>query len=127
MDDPFEAAIASLTGLAPVDETAVASVERSYPNAPPQYLRFLRAAGFGDIGPYMIYNGLVEPEDIFGPDSDQLRGNVLLFGDDRGQVCVGFDRQTWRVVEIDHASKHLNEIAPTFADFLQRVVAAKPQ
>lgn len=125
MEDTFGIAIATLTGLTWVEESAVAQIEKSYPQAPTDYLRFLREAGYGDVGPYMIYNGLVEPEDIYGPEGDALRGHVVLFGDNRGLVSVGFDLHSWRVVEIDHASKATSIVAATFADFLLVAILAE--
>ncbi len=124
MEDTFGAAIAMLTGLTSVEEHAASSIQKSYPHAPSDYLRFLREGGYGDVGPYMIYSGLVEPEEIYGPDAGLLRGNVILFGDNRGLVSVGFDLHSWRVVEIDHASKETSVLANTFSDFLLGVSIA---
>ncbi|MBI3437646.1 MAG: SMI1/KNR4 family protein [Proteobacteria bacterium] len=125
MEDNFGTAIATLTGLTSVEESTVAKIEKSYPKAPSDYLRFLREAGYGDVGPYMIYSGLVEPEEIYGPDSDTLRGKVILFGDDRALVSVGFDLHSWQVVEIDHATKAIGFVAATFADFLFGILLAE--
>ncbi len=127
MEDNFGTAMATLTGLTPVEESAVAKIEESYPQAPQDYLRFLKEAGYGDVGAYMIYSGLVEPEEIYGPDGTILRGNVILIGDDRAQVSVGFDLHSWRVVEIDHATKVTSFVAATFADFLLGVLLAEGQ
>lgn len=122
MEDYFGNAMATLTGLTSVDNSTVVKILKSCPQAPPDYLRFLREAGYGDVGPYMIYSGPVEPEEIYGADSGPLRGNVILFGDDRAQVSVGFDLHSWRVVEIDHATKATSVVAATFTDFFLGVL-----
>lgn len=73
----------------------------------------------------MIYSGLVEPEWIYGPEGQALKGSVVLFCDDRGSVSVGFDLPSWQVVGIEHASKTIGLVATTFADFLLGVLQAE--
>ena len=59
--------------------------------APQDFIDFLMEIGFGEFGnaAYMLYDGLVEPSEIYG-DSVLGLEDVLLFGDDFQGFNTGF-------------------------------------
>lgn len=86
-----------LTELEPMSEERTQQLRAAWPGAPHDYVEFLRQAGWGPLGDsdYMLYDGLIDCEEIY-PGTQ----GYLLFGDDFTGYGAGFD-STWRVVELD--------------------------
>jgi len=72
---------------------AITELRRQYPNLRDDYFVFLSTVGWGETvaGP-MIYEGPVEPDEIYGP-RDELAGIVLL-GDDFQGYCFGYNAES---------------------------------
>lgn len=109
-----------LSSLKPCDEARLAEIQRIHPNAPSDYLEFLRLVGAGNIGEaqYILYSGLVEPQDVYGDTPPSLE-HVVLFGDDLQGFCAGFDTASWEVVEIDPTNMELSQVADSFEQFIR--------
>lgn len=111
----------SIDKLGPVADEHISALLRDYPRIPEDFTDFLRGVGAGAIGPdrYYIYNGLVEPQDIF---SDAGFSGVVLFGDDQAGVSNGFDTQDWHLVEIDSASGTCRTLNLSFEAFIRDII-----
>lgn len=92
-------------------------------NLPQDYISFLVEIGFGELGDagYMLYDGLVGPEDIYGEVSDELEG-ILIFGDDFQGFNAGFKVYDWSVVEVDPSNMTINVVANNFQDFIRNKI-----
>ncbi|WP_139167243.1 SMI1/KNR4 family protein [Chromobacterium sphagni] len=90
---------------------------------PQDYTSFLVEIGFGELGAtaYMLYDGLVAPEDIYGEVPDGLEG-ILLFGDDFQGFNAGFKVCDWSVVEVDPSNMTINVVAKNFQDFIRNKI-----
>ncbi len=91
------------------------------PNAPADYIDFLREIGYGDIGDghYMIYSGLIAPEDVFDAGVAEKLDGILLFGDDFSGFCGGFaTNKNWDLIEVDGCSDPY-EPEMTFEEFIR--------
>ena len=55
--------------LETISSERVTTIQQAYPDVPADYLEFLQCVGWGSLGDgnFMIYNGLVAPDDIFDP------------------------------------------------------------
>lgn len=93
-------------------------------NPPKDYIDFLLEIGAGELGnaSYMIYSGLIESVELYGEDLAGA-GGVFLFGDDFQGYCTGFRGGDWKVVEVDPVSKIIEEIFPTFQDFIRNKIS----
>jgi hypothetical protein len=111
--------------LKPVPKEAVAALRAAYPELPNDYLAFLYEVGCGQIGngSFMLYSGLVKPEQILGQLSQDLQG-LRIFGDDLQGFCVAFDpARSWSLVEIDSNTASLEPLALTFTEFMHRLAS----
>lgn len=93
-------------------------------NPPVDYISFLTEIGSGELGgaAYMIYDGLVDPDEIYGEVPEELEG-IVLFGDDFQGFTAGFKVDDWRVVEIDPSNMSFNVVASSFQDFIRDKIA----
>lgn len=92
---------------------------------PTDYVAFISEIGYGEIGnaQYMIYGGLMEPDEIYGTTSPEV-SNILLFGDDFQGFNAGFKIDDgWRVVEIDPLDMRVSAIASDFQTFIRRKIS----
>lgn len=105
--------------LVPVSVEKLAKMRADFDKVPIDYTSFLLEVGAGELGSaaYMLYDSLVEPADVYG-DSSGLDG-IFLFGDDFQGFNAGFDIKTWRIVEIDPTSMHVNPITLDFQIFIR--------
>lgn len=109
-----------LSKLTPASEETVAEIKARCPGIPQDYLDFLREVGSGEVGEsdFMIYEGPVAPEDVFGRD-DGL-SHLLLLGDDFQGYCVAFDpTREWVVVEIDPTNRSVEVTASSFSSYVR--------
>ncbi|MFD1712202.1 hypothetical protein FVQ98_04365 [Ottowia sp. GY511] len=112
--------------LTPLTGEALASLQRDEPGLPAGYVDFLSHVGFGPIGDdsFMLYSGLLAPEELYGQTPPGLAA-VQLFGDDFAGYASGFDTANgWRIVEIDPTSHEATEVARDFAAFIRLKIAA---
>tara|TARA_B100000745_G_C20007236_1_gene342051 strand:+ start:40 stop:441 length:402 start_codon:yes stop_codon:yes gene_type:complete len=93
-----------------------------YPNLPEDYLSFLKEIGSGEIGnaAYIIYNGVLSPDEIYDETTAEDLSDILIFGDDMQGYCSGFDvEHGWTVVEIDPADMSYRKTFDCFSDFIR--------
>ena len=115
-----------LDKLTPLTGDALARLRAAHPQAPEGYIDFLGNVGFGELGEasYMLYGGLLAPDEVFGDTPDGLQ-DVLLFGDDFAGTNAGFDTANgWRIVEIDPSNFSADVVGEDFAAFIRLRVAA---
>lgn len=113
-----------IDALVPVPVERLKKISENLHMVPTDYIQFLEYVGAGEIGraAYMLYDGLVEPEEVYGRSS-RFEG-ILLFGDDFQGLNTGFDIKNWRVVEIDPTNMRANTVAPDFQSFIRsRIIA----
>lgn len=126
--EEFESLLAALQRVLPtcqlerVPEPELVALRQQHPDVPDHYLAFLRQVGWGSLGgTFMLYNGLVEPGEIFDPQTAAKLDGLLIFGDNFAGEVVGFDtRQGWRLVGFDngyHAAPELEQ-ARTVGEFI---------
>lgn len=110
----------AIDGLVPVPHERLAKLRRETPAMPEQFFEFLRDVGYGGIGSssYMIYDGLVEPWEVYSEEDAAEFEGILLFGDDFAGWNAGFDMASGRVVEIDSSDMSVNEVADDFRSFI---------
>lgn len=114
-----------ITKLSPVQAGRVDQLIQTYPGLPDDYAEFLREVGFGSIGDggYMVYDGLVSPDEVFDPGSVQDFSDLLLFGDDfQGYNGAFQPKKAWTVVEIDSATMTVTPVAKSFEEFVRRKI-----
>jgi hypothetical protein len=112
--------------LVPAAEAEVASLRQRYPGVPDHYLAFLQQVGYGSLsGSFMLYGGLVGPEEIFDPHMIAGLEGLVFIGDNFSGTLVGFDtRNGWRLVCVDdHTHEVATEEARTVGEFIARRVA----
>ncbi|MDP9840289.1 hypothetical protein J2T09_005073 [Neorhizobium huautlense] len=109
-----------LKKLVPVSAEHLPVLETQFGQIPADYVAFLRDVGAGPLGDdrYMLYTGLLTPDEIFGQVSPAL-SDLLLFGDDFQGFSQAFDPGTWSVVEIDGTDMGVTALAPSFETFIR--------
>lgn len=108
--------------LNPVSDAKLEKVSAKFNAAPADYLHFLRRIGAGELGNgmYMLYDGLLEPEEVFG-DGSGLDG-IFFFGDDFQGFNAGFDSGNGSVVEVDPTNRKPRLVASTFQSFIRQKI-----
>lgn len=110
--------------LVPIPVAGASYAQLSASKAPQDFIDFLIEVGSGELGNagYMLYDGLVEPSEIYGYTPAGLE-NVLLFGDDFQGFNAGFFDGDWSVVEIDPTNMQVNTVAKNFYAFIRGKIA----
>lgn len=108
--------------LVRVSEPELVAIRQRHSDVPDHYLTFLREVGWGSLcGTFMLYSGLVEPGEIFDPQTAADLDGILFFGDNFAGWVVGFDtHRSWRLVGFDnsyHAAPE-PEAARTIGEFI---------
>lgn len=114
-----------LDRLRPVDAAKLARMREQYPGVPEDYLDFLSDVGFGLIGAssYMLYEGLLTPDEIYDAESAASLGTILLFGDGLQGYCAGFyPEDDWAVFEVEPTDMSVDMVAKTFEEFIRETV-----
>ncbi len=98
----------------------ISRIRAGHEGVPEDYLAFLWEIGFGELGDaaYMLYDGPIKPEEIYGRLTPGL-AKILLFGDDFQGFNAGFRVTDWAVVEIDSADTEVIEVAADFQTFIR--------
>lgn len=109
--------------MIPISPNNEATIRTLYSAIPADYVNFLLTVGAGEIGDaaFVLYSGPVEPEEIYG-DSDGVE-NILLIGDDLQGFNVGYELDTWNVVEIDPTNRSTRKVASDFQGFIRALVS----
>lgn len=109
--------------LEPVAEPELAVIRSRFPGVPEHYLDFLRHVGWGWLGDnFMLYSGLVEPDEIFDAETAAGLAGLVFLGDNFAGEVVGFDtRDAWRLVGFDNS--YSAEPEPQEARTLEEFIA----
>ncbi|UVL63545.1 SMI1/KNR4 family protein [Pseudomonas sp. B21-032] len=111
-----------LSKLQPVASSMLAHLNECYPSLPEDYSSFLKEFGSGAVGAeqplFILYDGLLAPNEIYDADSATALEGILLFGDDMQGYCAGFDT-AWQVVEIDPLDGQAHVVAASFQEYLR--------
>lgn len=109
-----------LGNLERVSAEGLSVMEAQFEQVPSDYVAFLREVGAGPLGndQYMLYTGVLRPDEIVGELSPEL-SELLLFGDDMHGSLHGFDQASWSVVEIDSAMMSIRTLSPSFESFIR--------
>jgi hypothetical protein len=109
-----------LEKLSPVSVDHLAALQNRFEGIPADYVAFLRDLGTGAVGndQYMLYGGLLTPDEIFD-DAPPEFSDLLLFGDDFQGWSQAFDPESWSVVEIDSTDMSVRTIASSFEAFIR--------
>lgn len=105
-----------------LDLSKILDIKKVYPSLPDDYCSFLEDVGSGEVGhsAYVIYNGVLEPGEIYDADTAEAIGDILIFGDDMQGYCAGFAIDSgYAVVEIDPTNSSYIKIADTFSAFIR--------
>ncbi len=113
-----------LSKLQPVTSAMLAHLSECYPSLPEDYSTFLKEFGSGAVGAdqplFILYDGLLAPNEIYDADSATALEGILLFGDDMQGYCAGFDTDNaWQVVEIDPLDGQAHVVAASFQEYLR--------
>jgi hypothetical protein len=110
--------------LTKLTENEIVDLVEMYPEAPKDYIDYLREVGYGDIGDgyYMIYSGLITPDSIFDAETAKELEELLLFGDDFSGYCGCFlTTEDWTLIEED-GSCEFYEPEMTFEGFIREKI-----
>lgn len=111
-----------LDKLEQISADVIGKLKQSQPKLPEDFLSFLSEIGSGEIGQsaYIIYNGFLEPDEIYDEETAEDLESILIFGDDMQGYCSGFDTSNnWVVVEIDPTDMSYEQTHATFSDFIR--------
>ncbi|MEW9679357.1 SMI1/KNR4 family protein [Pseudomonas sp. TE50-2] len=117
------------SGLLAKLETATAQVlaalTADHSQVPADYVAFMKELGWGEVGEaaYMLYEGLLTPDQVYDEDDELPLDGILLFGDDMQGYCSGFDTNNgWVVVDIDPVSREANQVADSFSEYIREML-----
>lgn len=112
-----------LKKLSPISAERLSALETQFGTMPADYVAFLREIGAGPFGndQYMLYDGLLTPDEIFSEIPAEVSG-LLLFGDDMQGTLQALDPQSRSVVEIDSVDMTVLRIAPSFEAFIRKTI-----
>ena len=112
----------NISEMVPLPEEDISSIIcQSGSFLPPAYLDFLREIGWGPLNEIslMIYNRLIGARSIFGSDTPEKWGRILIFGDDFSGYCYGFaSANDWKIVGIGPTEMDIREISRSFEEFV---------
>ena len=108
-----------------VSPDAIAALRVEYPGIPEDYLGFLGQIGAGSFlsSSYAIYDGPIEPDEIFGLRDDSWPPDLIAFGDNfSGDLGVFLPSSGWAVAELWHDDRSIAKSGGSFLDFIGGVV-----
>ncbi len=108
-----------------VSPKAIAALRAERPGIPEDYLGFLGRIGAGSLlsSSYAIYDGLIEPDEIFGLRDDSWPPDLIAFGDNfSGDLGVFIPSSDWAVAELWHDDRSIVRSDGSFLDFIGGVV-----
>lgn len=105
-----------------VDASVIERTIERYPSLPLDYISFLKEIGGGEIRSpnYVLYNGLLESNEIYDDVTAESLEDILIFGDDMQGYCYGFDiEKSWAIVEINPTDMSYRKTFDKFSDFIK--------
>lgn len=120
-DDLQQSVTDLLVNLSPIGKDSARQLRSNHPGLPEDFIEFLLEIGAGEIGDgmFMLYNGLVQPMDIYGDEASEPLQAVLLFGDDMQGYCIGYITSNWKIWEINPLDWSMRPLADTFEQFIR--------
>ena len=102
---------------------AAMKLEREFPGLPRDYIDYLIDVGSGAFREcqYAVYDGFIDPGDIFDAETAASFGKrILCFGDNfSGDPADFLPEEDWRVVELRHDSLDSHDPEQTFGEFIR--------
>ncbi|WP_194787907.1 SMI1/KNR4 family protein [Pseudomonas sp. UFMG81] len=114
-----------LSKLVGANAELITQLSSQYPQLPADYLAFIQALGWGEVGAagFMLYEGLLTPDQVFDGSEGEALAGIVLFGDDFQGYCAGFDTaKGWTVVDIDPISHETQPVAASFSEFIRQLL-----
>jgi hypothetical protein len=127
MNDRLEqirsAILAKLPGsdLRPLSAAELTGLVRRYPDLPEHLRQLFAVVGVGAIGAsrYMIH-GLLDPDEVYDPDTAAALAGVVLVGDDFAGTCEAYDtKRGWKFGSIGATGEFDANGYGDFIDFLE--------
>lgn len=115
-----------LSQLTPVTEPFIRELTAECPCLPADYSDFLLEVGWGDIGNggFMLYEGLIDPDDIYDPITAEEVASVKLIGGDYSGINFGFDaNDNCSLVFIDASHPEVVPTGKSFDVFIRETIA----
>ena len=103
----------------------LAELTADHSQVPADYVAFMKELGWGEVGEaaYMLYEGLLTPDQVYDEDDERPLDGILLFGDDMQGYCSGFDTNNgWVVVDIDPVSREAHQVADSFSEYIREML-----
>ncbi|MEZ6136319.1 MAG: SMI1/KNR4 family protein [Pirellulaceae bacterium] len=112
------------TSFIPVKPEWIDSAAKRFPGMPDDLRQLYLSHGYGRIGDsrYMIHC-LLEPDEIFDPETARALDGVLIVGDDFAGHCEAYDASdNWRFGSVgsDGNFEPYDGVYSSFTDFLEK-------
>lgn len=104
-----------------VSPDAIDKLRRKFPGIPEDYLAYLGVIGPGSIlsCSYAIYDGPIEPDEIFGFHDDSWPKDLIAFGDNfSGDLGIFLPSSNWAVAELWHDDLAIVKTEVSFLGFV---------
>lgn len=114
------------SGLTVLNDASLNAIRAAHKNVPDDYLEFLQTFGSGEIESvgFMLYNGLLDVNEIFDEEAAVLFEGVTILGGDMQGRCIGFDKNNeWAVVEIDSKDMSVKRLCDNFSLFIYNLLS----
>ena len=112
------------------DPKRIQEVVHEYAGIPQDYVAYLAEVGAGAFREcqYVVYDGFIDPDEIFDAETAATFGKrVLCFGDNFSGDPAGFlPDEDWNVVELWHDSLESFEPNQTFGEFIREKMLIGP-
>ena len=108
----------------PVKPEWIEAVDKRHPGMPEELRRLYTKYGYGAVGEslYRIHF-LLDPSDIYGPETADGLGEILIVGDDFAGDCEAYDAaDSWRFGSIGSNGEFepYDDIYSSFIEFLEK-------
>jgi hypothetical protein len=112
--------IENISSLQQIDDLGYKELENEFPGIPRDYLNFLKAIGYGNLGDIQLYEGPVPPSSIYGQKSVDNLDSLVVFGDDFQGYCFAFDKNDcYRIVELSPRGEIDKTVERSFIKLLE--------
>ena len=107
--------------LRPLAATELEALVARYPDLPEHLRQLFTVVGVGSIGDgrYMIH-GLLEPDDVYDPQTASALNGVVLVGDDFAGTCEAYEsKRGWKFGSVGASGEFSPSEGGDFVDFLE--------
>lgn len=108
-----------------VSLNVIDKLRREYPGIPEDYLAYLGTVGAGSIlsSSYAVYDGPIEPDEIFGFRDESWPEDLIAFGDNfSGDLGVFLPSSDWAVAELWHDDRSIVKTEFSFLGFMSDLI-----